>query len=317
MKSGDKKHKLTFLENDGKKRSYIKCVCECGSIVEIQRAKFGTTKSCGCLKHEKKFKERTLIGNIFGKLTVLKEDGFIYTGTARKRRRLWLCKCECGKELDVSENSLLSKNTKSCGCILSQSIKKAKFVDHSGKRFGRLVVLEFYKKENKNNIWKCQCDCGNISFVRASNLLSNGTKSCGCLFKQAVTKHGLSNNLKAYTKHLRSDPIKRLKHQISNQIRKLVKKNGFSKNKISSWKILPYTSTELKQHLESLWEPWMNWDNYGGRMSDKKKTWHIDHIVPQSKFYFNSMDDVQFKECWALSNLRPLEKFENRRKSSK
>lgn len=89
----DKKHKLTFLtnleskiENNGKKRSYIKCVCECGNIVEIRRAKFGITKSCGCLKHEKKFKERTLMGNVFGKLTVLKEDGFVCIGTAKKKK---------------------------------------------------------------------------------------------------------------------------------------------------------------------------------------------------------------------------------------
>ncbi len=57
----------------------------------------------------------------------------------------------------------------------------SKFVDLIGKRFGRLVV-----QENTNNksfgayIWKCQCDCGNISYVSSSRLNSGKTKSCGC-----------------------------------------------------------------------------------------------------------------------------------------
>ena len=31
-------------------------------------------------------------------------------------RAMWHCICDCGKEIDVSSNSLLKGNTKSCGC---------------------------------------------------------------------------------------------------------------------------------------------------------------------------------------------------------
>jgi len=48
----------------------------------------------------------------------------------------------------------------------------------------------------------------------------------------------------------------------------------------------------------------MNWDNHG-------KYWHIDHIMPQSILPYISMEDDNFKKCWALDNLRPLEAIQN------
>lgn len=52
----------------------------------------------------------------------------------------------------------------------------------TGERYGRLVVIEYYGKNEKGRIlWRCKCDCGNEKIV-ASDLLSSGkTKSCGCL----------------------------------------------------------------------------------------------------------------------------------------
>jgi hypothetical protein len=71
---------------------------------------------------------------------------------------------------------------------------------------------------------------------------------------------------------------------------------------------------ELKVHLESLFEPWMNWNNYGRyvpKTYDAKPTWQIDHIIPHSKFKYNSMEDEEFAKCWSLSNLRPLSSKQN------
>ena len=49
----------------------------------------------------------------------------------------------------------------------------------AGQRFGLLKVIE---KAGSNNgvIWLCQCDCGNRCTVRADNLKSGRTESCGC-----------------------------------------------------------------------------------------------------------------------------------------
>ena len=54
--------------------------------------------------------------------------------------------------------------------------------DLKGKRYGKLVVIEYSGKDHFGSpMWKCKCDCGNNSTVRSCDLLSGNTKSCGCL----------------------------------------------------------------------------------------------------------------------------------------
>lgn len=74
------------------------------------------------------------------------------------------------------------------------------------------------------------------------------------------------------------------------------------------WKdIVGYSTQQLIQHLESQFTPEMNWNNYGSY-------WEIDHIIPKSQFTYSSHEDQQFKICWSLMNLRPLEKATNRQR---
>lgn len=52
----------------------------------------------------------------------------------------------------------------------------------AGQRFRNLTVLyESGKHPHGDILWKCQCDCGNFKEVRASHLIRNEVKSCGCL----------------------------------------------------------------------------------------------------------------------------------------
>ena len=45
---------------------------------------------------------------------------------------------------------------------------------------------------HKNRLWKCKCDCGKIVIKRSYYLTSGDTKSCGCLRRDLLTKHGMS-----------------------------------------------------------------------------------------------------------------------------
>lgn len=80
--------------------------------------------------------------------------------------------------------------------------------------------------------------------------------------------------------------------------------------------LVGYSVEDLMIHLESKFEPWMNWDNYGVYEEGKFK-WHIDHIKPKSLFNYTYPEDKEFKECWALKNLQPLEAIENIKKGNK
>lgn len=82
-----------------------------------------------------------------------------------------------------------------------------KFVNRTGQKFGRLLVLEKTDQRNPSgNIkWRCQCDCGSIVIVPGSCLQQGTTQSCGCLFidtakakGQKRKTHGKTNS-RAYT----------------------------------------------------------------------------------------------------------------------
>ena len=51
--------------------------------------------------------------------------------------------------------------------------------DLTGRRFGRLVVLERAPNTKRGVVWLCQCDCGNKKVVPGQDLKGK-TKSCGC-----------------------------------------------------------------------------------------------------------------------------------------
>jgi len=88
------------------------CLCDCGknSVVQAGNLQTGTTKSCGCIVGVHNGKDMT--GQKFGRLTVLRKNG-----KDKKGYYLWLCLCDCGKEVTVSGGRLRSKHTRSCGCL--------------------------------------------------------------------------------------------------------------------------------------------------------------------------------------------------------
>ena len=65
-----------------------------------------------------------------------------------------------------------------------------KRIDLTGQKFGRLTVLDFYGSDKRReSIWRCRCECGNITNVLSSNLRKGYTKSCGCLQKEKAGKN--------------------------------------------------------------------------------------------------------------------------------
>ena len=180
--TGQKFGRLTVIERDMSvptcKGPYWICKCDCGNTVTVKAysLRSGITKSCGCYNREvaSRTAGKDLTGQKFGRLTVMYD-----TGQKHLHCRVWHCKCECGKEVDVPTNSLTTGGTRSCGCLFHKEL--------AGRRFGRLVVLHKTDKRYESNVvWHCKCDCGNEVDVPSTRLLQGTTRSCGCLLSDTV-----------------------------------------------------------------------------------------------------------------------------------
>lgn len=76
-----------------------------------------------------------------------------------------------------------------------------KFMDLTGKRFGRLTVIE--RAENyispngkyKQTRWLCRCDCGQYKIVHATSLRRGLTRSCGCYNEEVMQKRKTKHNM--------------------------------------------------------------------------------------------------------------------------
>ena len=101
-------------------------------------------------------KKIDLTGQVFGKLTVLKE------GERKNGKLYWTCQCECGNIKDIYGYSLRKGDTISCG-----QCKKEKPLNPEdnlvGKTFNYLTVMKYEgsKPDNQNKFrryWTCQCE---------------------------------------------------------------------------------------------------------------------------------------------------------------
>lgn len=52
-------------------------------------------------------------------------------------------------------------------------------LDIAGKRFGKLVAVDYFTKEGRR-YWNCNCDCGGKTVAIVSALNSGSKSSCGC-----------------------------------------------------------------------------------------------------------------------------------------
>ena len=157
------------------------CLCDCGNktIVSGDNLRRNHTKSCGCQKQESaKPRLIDITGQKFGRLTVIKQ----IKGT---RPVKWLCKCDCGNEVEVVGKNLRTEKTFSCGCY-NQEQRSNRFIDYTGQKFGKLTVIKIFEHTIGNIKWLCKCDCGGEIILPSHNI--GRTLSCGCLRSAGETK---------------------------------------------------------------------------------------------------------------------------------
>jgi hypothetical protein len=186
---------LSLSRMDARQGAYWRCRCDCGAQAVVRGASLssGGTRTCGCyLAHWK-----DISGQRFGRLTALE----VVVGAKRSGTSLiWLCRCDCGHEVRVNRDSLLSLLTRSCGCLRDEAQERngetgkarllrwhaENYQSVTGRRFGRLVVTgETGQRRNNSRLLECRCDCGGTVVTTRACLVAGDTRSCGCLAREA------------------------------------------------------------------------------------------------------------------------------------
>ena len=128
--------------------------------------------------------------------------------------------------------------------------------------------------------------------------------------KEIYAKYRKSEKRAVVIKRWKEKKKNDVAYRLSNSVGCSMRDALLGRKKGVSWTtIAGYTVDDLKNHLESQFKQGMSWNNYG--------KWQIDHIRPICSFNFNSIDDEEFKKCWALENLQPLWAEENSSKGGR
>jgi hypothetical protein len=109
---------------------------------------------------------------------------------------------------------------------------------------------------------------------------------------------------------INKNPLTKLRFRISNNITVSLKRNG-GKKLCKTTDILGCSFDDFKNHIESLWESWMSWENYGNPKDgiyQPNKTWDLDHIIPSSK----ATTEEEILKLNHYSNFQPLCSHNNR-----
>ena len=115
-----------------------------------------------------------MVGKTFGSLLVVKR--LEKNPDLASRCIRYLCKCNCGKEVEVNGNSLRTGHTTSCGC----SRKGINQKDLTNLTSGEITFLfPTNERNDRHVIWQCQCSCGKQ--IKMSSHEFGHTKSCGCV----------------------------------------------------------------------------------------------------------------------------------------
>lgn len=183
-------HRVESLsEPNGKKATMWHCKCDCGTERDIRAGTLisGNSKSCGCLKMDTLLTGRDITGQRFGRWTVIRRANAKVIGKKNPRKQLmWHCKCDCGVEKDVSEQSLIQGKSISCGCYRKEQVNKSvAYQDLTGLKFEHWTVLQrmddrFYPCGGRVQMWKVRCDCGNEAILNVNALKNGESSSCGC-----------------------------------------------------------------------------------------------------------------------------------------
>lgn len=182
-----------------------------------------------------------------------------------------------------------------------------KMTGKPGSRLGVIVTEETRRRMSQSALGNKRClnrvvSKASIEKNRASNKMAHPKKAkpepAPFIGPRKPCGTWVHPDEKAIRDHVRS-AAKRMLRRVLTMAR--VRKD------LPTERLLGYTQSELRIHLESGFAEGMSWHD--------RSSFHIDHIVPVAHFFRNGIYDPAVIN--ALSNLQPLTPQENRVKSDR
>jgi hypothetical protein len=204
--------------------------------------------------------------------------------------------CKVEKDFNEYNTNKRNRDNLSNMCKECGKIYYAKYRKDNYKKV--LEKEKEYELKNKNKREE----------YRDKNKEKINTKMRKYIFENKEKIKNSINNSKR--KRYKTDSTYRLKETIRKSISSSIKRNGYTK-KLHTKNILGCSFEQFKQHIESLFESWMNWDNYGNPKDgilEPNKTWDIDHIIPSS----SATTEEELSKLNYYTNLQPLCSYYNR-----
>jgi len=254
---------------------------------------------------------------------IAKDEGCDYTTVLRElrrkgvdvSRRYWTKneKEKLKKLYPISSTEeLLKEFSNRTGEAIRTIASKLMIRKRECKKICKVCGKEFTIKRRSNRKYKTICPL--CAIKKWGQEHSENCRKSRRKWEQKNPKYKKEYNIR-YMKEYISDYLKQRrekdpKFRLDQNMGNLIYHSLRSKKAGRKWKTLVnYTLKDLIKHLEEQFDYKMNWENYGNY-------WHVDHIKPRSLFKYTSPDDLEFKKCWVLENLQPLEKITNIRKGN-
>lgn len=125
---------------------------------------------------------------------------------------------------------------------------------------------------------------------------------------QKENKDKINERMREYNKNRCSSDINyKLRRTIGRLISQSIKLYGFQKSK-KSLEIIGLNTIDFRNYLESKFETWMSWENYGLYNGELNYGWDIDHIIPLS----SAKTEEELIRLNHYTNLQPLCSYINR-----
>ena len=222
-------------------------------------------------------------------------------------------KCQETKEIELFHKKPKSPDGFNSICIECVKLKQKEYWEKT-KEVKKEKFKQYYQEnkqffidyhsENKSKILENQKKYREENKEKIKKLKQEYAKNNTIKIHEYRKKYYLENKEKILAKNRewnkKNSHIVAWRSVLKSQLRRFgTKKEG------KTIDVLGYSAEELKIHIESLFTEGMSWENYG--------KWHIDHIIPVTKFDKTESPKV----VNALTNLQPMWANENRSKYNK